>query len=153
MDRCNDTLHLANRVFNALLLQVEPGKETTVVNTIRHDLDLGKDTIFYKGFGRYDIAIITEKSDFSLVTRFREQPYDHILDWLPVCGVKWEANDADTVSMSNHSRLAGLSQLQLRPMHQQNDLTIVHPARSMPNRWRRSLMLWMGFKAKRMFMR
>lgn len=98
-------------MLNALLLQVSPGHEDEVINEIIDKI--GKDYVILSGFGRYDLAILCEKNDFSLLRKFHEVNLPHIVDWYPVWGLKWNCKASKEGTFSKDVAVLGLSFIKL----------------------------------------
>ena len=107
------TVHLSENVFEILLLQIAPGKELSVVRQLRNALR--PDTLFYLGFGRYDILVVQRRSNLSLMSTYQTRNYKDIVDCFPICGIQWVEEGREPSSKEGKSPFFGLAMIKLNP--------------------------------------
>jgi hypothetical protein len=108
-----DNCTLSDCILNALLLHVTPGKDEETLDEINELL--GKDVNVYVGFGRHDLIVIDERSDFSLLERYHQSGLRSVKEWSPVVGLKWKAKHKKSEKYSKETKLIGFSLIKLNP--------------------------------------
>jgi len=103
----NNCCSLTNQMLNVLLLQVDPGYDTETVEEIRRKF--GKKVNIFIGFGRYDLIITTEDTEFALFKKFHDVGLDHVHDWFPVWGLRWTVSEKREPRLQGEKRIHGLS--------------------------------------------
>lgn len=98
---------LTNQMLNALLLQVDPGHDTETVEEIRRKF--GKNINIFIGFGRYDLIVVSEETDFELIKKFHKIGLDHVHDWYAVWGLRWTVNKKRDATFQGDREILGLS--------------------------------------------
>ena len=94
----NKRFHLSDLIFNALLLQVDPAREEETIKEIRSKF--GQKALVFIGFGKYDLIVVTQEPDFDLIKKFHEKGLQHVQDWFPVWGLRWEAKQETARELS-----------------------------------------------------
>lgn len=105
---------LSNRILNAILIQIIPGKDEDILKEI--DRKFGDKTSVYVGFGRYDFIILREESDFSLLNAFQKSELRFVKDWFPLLGLKWKVENKRGPQHINKSKLLGFCCIKLDPV-------------------------------------
>ncbi|MCJ7431059.1 hypothetical protein MUO83_07620 [Candidatus Bathyarchaeota archaeon] len=105
---------MANTVYEILLLQLAPGKESTAIDKMRRELDSGD--LFYVALGRYDAVVIRKRTGFSLFRDFQTKCIDDVMDYFMVCGLQWNCGSA-AKELDQNKPFLGLSLIKLNPYH------------------------------------
>jgi hypothetical protein len=94
-------------MLNALLLQVDPGYDIETVEEIMRKF--GKNINVFIGFGRYDLIVVSEETDFELIRKFHEIGLDHVHDWYAVWGLRWAVDKKRDAKLQGKRAVLGLS--------------------------------------------
>lgn len=105
---------LSNRILNAILIQVIPGKDEDILEEI--DRKFGDKTNVYVGFGRYDFIVMREESDFSLLNAFQTSELRFVKDWFPLLGLKWKVENKRSPQYASNNKLLGFCCVKLDPV-------------------------------------
>lgn len=98
---------LTNHMLNALLLQVDPGHDIETIEEISRKF--GKNINVFIGFGRYDLIVVSEETDFELIKKFHEIGLDHVHDWYAVWGLRWAVSKKRDARLQGEREILGLS--------------------------------------------
>lgn len=103
LDKCS----ISSNLINIILLQIQPGRQNQILE------DLANHASVYEGLGRYDLILMDERRDLSLIRDLRTKCLDAIIDFAVLAGFKWVPKDVQEKVFQNKMPFLGLCCIRL----------------------------------------